>query len=357
MWVFDAAAQTWANVSAQTGAVPSARLYHSASAQSNANSSFYIFGGTDVGTGMLNDLYLLTLSGGSGGGGGGEGSWAASWRVVDAGAALPGPRAGHSQSALPPRASGAAPDGSFVVFGGESEDATLGDAWIFRPAASATTGAFTKVQAGGGPGPRNQHAALAIALPLPGGAGSARALVVSGGSDAGGDDRDDVWLLSLDSSPPAWQQIGARGAALAAAWPSVRHGHAMWGGVAPAEAAGAVELSFLIFGGGNSSVPDPANFLGDVWRFSATLSAGADGSVTLAGPGAYSLVDAGGPGAPSPRALGGVVADGGGQAPSQILASGFSGYNGGTDDRLHNDVWQWSDSGAFKPLRGDSLKH
>jgi len=57
-------------------------------------------------------------------------------------------------------------------------------------------------------------------------------------------------------------------------------------------------------------------------------------------------VDAGGPGAPSPRALGGLVAGGSGQAPAQLLASGFSGYNGGTDDRLHNDVWEWSGSGA-----------
>ena len=67
------------------------------------------------------------------------------------------------------------------------------------------------------------------------------------------------------------------------------------------------------------------------------LAVAADGGVSLAGgPGAYTLVDAGTAlGTPSPRALGGVI---GGQSGA-VFATGFGGYDGGTDDRLYNDVW------------------
>jgi hypothetical protein len=332
VWVFGGGA--WGNVSAQTGspALPSARLYHSASRAAGAG-AFFVFGGTDVLTGALNDLWTVTFSGGGGG------SWSAAWVQVAAGAALPAARAGQSQSALPAASAGAPADGSFVIFGGEGEDATLADAWVFAPSGAAA-GAFAAVPAAGaGPGQRTQHAALAVALPLPGAAaGVARALLVSGGSDGDGNDHDDVWLLPLDAKPPTWLKLGASGAG-AGAWPSVRHGHAMWGAAAAAASAGAATttLSFLIFGGQNCSVPDPVNFLADTWRFSVDINVAADGSVALAGgPGAFALVDAGT--GPSPRALGGIVPQDA-AAGAVIYASGFGGYAGGTDDRLYNDVW------------------
>jgi hypothetical protein len=31
-----------------------------------------------------------------------------------------------------------------------------------------------------------------------------------------------------------------------------------------------------------------------------------------------------------------------------VLAGGFSGYDGGTDDRLHNDVWQAAGANATR---------
>jgi len=341
LWVFSLGA--WTNVSAQTGtpALPSPRLYHSASAAAAA-ATFLVFGGTDVENGVLNDLWLLQLTIA-------PQPLAASWQLLSPPAPVPPARSGHSQNALRARSGAPSVDDSFVVFGGESEDATLADAWLFTRAAAPAAGAWSLLSsgAGGGPGPRTQHAAVAVALPLPGGgaaaaAGFARALIVSGGSDALGDDQADVWLLALDASPPAWLRLGA--GAGGASWPSVRHGHAIWeaagGAGAGATAAGAgaaTTLTLFLFGGQNCSVPDPANFLADTWRFSVALTVSADGSFALAGGagGAFALVDAGTSGAgPSARALAGFVADG------AVLAGGFSGYNGGTDDRLHNDVWQ-----------------
>jgi hypothetical protein len=353
LWLF--ASGAWANVSAQTGApaLPSPRLYHSASASASAAATFFVFGGTDVETGVLNDLWRVGLSLA-------PQPLAARWQLLEPPAPRPPARSGHSQSALRAR-SGAAGD-AFVVFGGESEESTLADAWLYTPAAaaSAADGAWSLLASGtgGGPGPRTQHAAVAVALPLPpGAAGSfARALVVSGGSDALGDDHADVWLLALDASPPAWLRLGAPAdaadaAAGGAAWPSVRHGHAMWEvaagaaeAAAGAAASGAAVLTLLLFGGQNCSVPDPANFLPDTWRFSVALDVAADGSVALAGgaAGTFTLVDAGAGVGPGPRALAGFVADG------AVLAGGFSGYDGGTDDRLHNDVWQAAGANATR---------
>ena len=240
-------------------------------------------------------------------------------------------------------------DGTFVLFGGESEDATLDDVWKFIPAGNgAVAGTFVAVTAkGAGPGPRTQHAALAVALPLPGTAvGVARVLIVSGGSDGNGDDHNDVWLLSLDSVPPVWLLLGTNGSK-SDAWPSVRHGHTIWGAAVtamPPESAmpdsSSSLLSFNLFGGQNCSVPDPSNFLGDTWRFNVALTVTATGSVSLAGrQGNFSQIDAGAaPDEPSPRALGGLVEVGG--AGGAIYATGFGGYNGGTDDRLFNDVWR-----------------
>ena len=362
LWLF--ASGAWANVSAQTGApaLPSPRLYHSASAAASAAATFFVFGGTDIETGVLNDLWRVGLSLA-------PQPLAARWELLEPPAPRPPARSGHSQSALRAR-SGEAGD-AFVVFGGESEESTLADAWLYTPAApapaapaaagaSAADGAWSLLTsgAGGGPGPRTQHAAVAVALPLPPGAaaGFARALVVSGGSDALGDDHADVWLLALDASPPAWLRLGAPAdaadaAAGGAAWPSVRHGHAMWeaaagaaGAAAGSAASGAAALTLLLFGGQNCSVPDPANFLPDTWRFSVALDVAADGSVALAGgaAGTFTLVDAGAGVGPGPRALAGFVADG------AVLAGGFSGYDGGTDDRLHNDVWQAAGANATR---------
>jgi hypothetical protein len=319
-WLFSGGA--WSNVS-QVGA-PSGRLYHGASPAGGAN-DYYVFGGTDVTTGMLAELYLVAVDPAAS-------PPTAAWQLVGGGGGggpVPPARASHSQSALP------GGGGSFLVYGGEDDDATsLGDAWLFSPQGGGG-GSWARVApAAGAPAPANrtQHAALALAL----GAAGARAVVVSGGMDSDGSDSDEVWALAVDAAPPQWLLLGTRGGG-GGAWPAARHGHALWGSAAPGQ-PGDVALTLFIYGGQNSSVPDPANFLGDAWRFDVALRVGAGGALALAGgaQGRFSLLDAGGAaGEPGPRALGAFASAG-----TQLLyAGGFAGYNGGTDDRLFNDVW------------------
>jgi hypothetical protein len=329
VWAF--AGGAWANLTSESGAAPTGRFYHGASPAPAAPgdgagaSAFFVFGGDDVTNGVLAELWRLVLAPGA----------LARWSLLAPPPPLPPARSGHSQSALA--------GGGFAIYGGETDDATLDDAWVF---ASEARG-WARVAAAGGPGARAQHAALALALPRGGGGGGApaRALIVVGGADGDDNDHADVWLLALDAPAPAWARLDAGGG------PSPRRGHALWGGVAPAAAgapvalrggvapaaAGApVALRLFIYGGQNSSVADPGNFHADLWRFDAAVAVGADGSVAPAGSGAFTLVDGGGhAGTPGPRALAAV--DGG--AGGGVLATGFSGFNGDLDDRLHNDVW------------------
>ena len=329
LWVF--AGGAWTNVS-QAGA-PEGRLYHGASPAGLAD-AYYVFGGTDVINGSLAELYLVTVAPSAS-------PPTAAWQLLGGGGGpLPPARASHSQSALPARAPGGAPDGSFLIFGGEDVDGNaLGDTWRFSPqGGSGGSGSWAPMEPATGapaPAPRTQHAALGLAL-----GGGARAVVVSGGMDSVGVGSDEVWALAVDVAPPQWLLLGATDGGSGATWPAPRHGHALWGSTVQGAAPGNVALTMYLFGGWNSSVPDPANFLGDTWRFDVTLHVAADGSLALAGgaQGRFTLLDAGGSGAgePSPRALGAFASAG-----AQLLyAGGFSGYNGGTDDRLLNDVWE-----------------
>ena len=324
LWLLTAAAQ-WVNVSAQLNA-PTGRLYHGASPAAAPGAS-YVYGGTDVQTGTLDELYLLTVDAGA--------APSAAWAPVRAPLPHPAPRSGHSQTAL----GAGAPAGSFLVLGGQDDDeGVLGDAWRFAPTPGAPEeGAWSLVAnfSASGPGPRVQHSALALTLPW-----GAPALLLAAGTDAQGDDQDDVWLLDLGAAAPAaqWLLLGARPAAAPpAAWPSARHGHVAWGQqAAPAGPTGsAATLSFYLFGGQDGPVPDPPKFLSDTWLFTVNVTQGGSGGVALwGGQGAFSPVRPAA--APSARALAGVAAT----ASATVLAGGFAGYNGGTDDRLLNDVWQ-----------------
>lgn len=317
MWVFSSGA--WANVS-QTSAPPG-RLYQGTSPAGVTADSYYVFGGNDIDTGMLDELYLVRLALNST-------PPAATWIALGSGgsgaAPWPPARASHSQSALP------GGSGAFLVFGGEdSNEEALGDAWAYTP--QGNRGAWARVDPAAGapaPSPRSQHAALPLAL----GSG-ARAVLVSGGMDSDGVDNGELWALAVDAAPPQWLLLGNSSAG---AGPAARHGHALWGSAAAAGAApGAFSLELLLYGGQNSSIPDPANFLGDTWRFQVGVRVGAGGALALAGEGRFELLDAGRTGGPGPRSLG-VYAS---QGPQLVYAGGFAGYNGGTDDRLFNDVW------------------
>jgi hypothetical protein len=297
-WAF--AGGSWTNATQLGALLPSARLFHSQSAA--ADGGAYVFGGTDIVSGMLNDLWHLQLTTDGG----------VAWTQLSAATPVPA-RAGHTQTAL----SAPAAAGSFLLFGGESEDATLGDAWLFVPPAT-----WRQVKATGDvPSPRTQHAAAA------GSAGGRSYVFLHGGLDGGGFDLDDVFVL--DVAAAVWTQV-APAPGLAGA-PCSRNAHSAWLG---ATAAGA-DASVLVFGGQNSTSADPSGFLGDLWRLDITGLSASSPAAT------WTLVDAGGGSAPSAtepgvRSLSSLARDATGHV---FLSTGFSGYEGGTDDRLHNDVW------------------
>ena len=319
MWTFKES--NWVNVS--VSGAPSGRLYHGASPASPPFNypvfDYYVFGGDDIQTGFLDDLFTVSLNLSAN-------PPSAIWKLQDV-SVRPPARASHSQNAL----SGG---GDLIIFGGENENSTLSDAWVFETESSAWRQLeYSSDPAAASPGPRVQHAALTVSFP-----GGVRALIVSGGSDSDGNDKNDVWALALDASPPAWLLLGSS-PSMSSPWPAARHGHALWGGLTGGFTGGVSHLALFLFGGLNSSVPDPANFLGDTWRFDVGLVVGADGALTLEGgvQGRFTPQSDGGP-APGPRALGVYTF----LEEDIIYATGFSGFNGGLDDRLWNDVWSAS---------------
>jgi hypothetical protein len=336
LWVLTAGS-TWQNVSTQLNA-PSGRLYHGVSAAASPSSA-YVYGGTDIQTGCLDELYLLTLGSSAGAGGGGGGEPTAAWAPVLAPQPHPTARSGHSQTAL-------GPGGAFLALGGEDEDGVLGDAWLFQPSGGAAplSGAWTLVSnfSASGPGPRVQHSALALTLPW-----GTPALLLAAGTNATGDDTDEVWLLDLGAEPAQWLLLGARPpAAPAAAWPQPRHGHAAWGqqaqplplrggGGSSSSSAQAATLTFSLFGGQSGPVPDPSQFLADAWSFTVNVTAQGGSLALLGGQGVFQQLHS--PLAPSARALAGFSTAATGLG---VMVGGFAGYNGGLDDRLLNDVWE-----------------
>jgi hypothetical protein len=330
LWAFQNGG--WINLTQIGSEIPSNRLFHSSSPSvqhTNVDPTYYVFGGTDIVNGELNDLYLLTVMQSNGSG---------SWKRLSVQGSLPEARSGQSQNSLTNQAD----PGSFIIFGGESSTEILSDAWIFSPLSNAWNKvAFT---AGSGPHERTQHAS--VSLTLPSSNGLINGLVISGGSDSNGDDASDIWLLTIGQQS-MWILLG-QGTGTGSS-PSVRHGHSLWlssqtqkSGQETGESI--IDLEFFFFGGQNCSVPDPVNFLSDTWLFSVSLVVSLNGQVSLANgqAGTFSLVDAGGSTGPSARALGGLEAFAPGNSSEAIYATGFSGYEGGNDDRLHNDVWMWN---------------
>lgn len=270
LWVLTPSS-TWVNVSNQVSP-PSGRLYHGTSPAASLNSS-YVYGGTDVQSGCLDELYLLTLAST-----GTSSSPTATWVPVDSPQPHPAARSGHSQTAL-------GGDGTFLVVGGEDDGGIMGDAWLFQPSPAApASGTWSLVSnfSSSGPGPRVQHSALALALPRVGGGADTAPptpiLLLACGTDDQVDDTDDVWLLDMGATPPQWLLVGARPSdAPPASWPTPRHGHVAWGQQAQAQGGGQTQLSFFLFGGQSGQVPDPSQFLGDTWLFTVTVTAAQGG--------------------------------------------------------------------------------
>ena len=333
IWVFQN--NQWSNVTQDGTNLPSNRLFHSSSPSlqsAGVTSSFFVFGGTDIVNGDLNDLWTLTITASGG----------AIWKEQVVPGTLPGVRSGQSQNAL----SSPSDPGSFIIFGGEDPTDVLSDAWIFSPLHNT----WNKVSftTGSGPSERTQHASVTISLPISSNS-FINGLIISGGSDSDGDDANDIWLLTISPQQQqgTWILLGQGGSS---GLPSVRHGHSLWlssqsqrNGYEAGETI--IDLEFYMFGGQNCSVPDPINFLSDTWLFSVSVAVSISGQVTLAsGQGTFSLIDAGGSTGPSARALGGLGALSPGNSSNAIYATGFSGYEGGNDDRLHNDVWLFKTS-------------
>jgi hypothetical protein len=337
----------WTNVTAATSAAPQGRLYHSGSPALNG---FYLFGGSNVQTGVLNDLWHLQV----------PASGPIAWEKLSSTAPI-GARAGQSQ--VPIRDTSGRFEGSFLVFGGINLTDVQSDLWMYN----ATTARWTLLDAGkpkvgpGAPGPRSQHDALVVTS-----SSGTRWMIIAGGSDDLGNDQSDVWAFNLETSK--WSCLGAGASASASSsfsssWPVGRHGHSIWTASASSTADGDV-VQFYLFGGQQGTLSD-SPFLGDLWQFKAVLPSDSEASLAGAcsGTGSFTLLQSGTTvptaGQPVARALGGKglyyapytgavsssaassgTAD---AAPAPVLYfGGFSGYQGGTNDLLHNDLWSFT---------------
>jgi hypothetical protein len=338
-WIYQN--NVWTNVS-QSTILPSSRLYHSSSpisSSSSSSSSFFVFGGTDIVNGELNDLWKVTFQ---------SQSYIASWEEITiSGTSIPEARSGQSQNEVVETSD----IGSFVIFGGESATAILGDVWVYSSAKNIWSEILFS-NGNDGPKERTQHASSIVSLSLSPNS-ILNALIISGGSGSDGNDSNDIWLLPLISQS-SWLFLGQGVDNL----PSVRHGHSMWissssssssSTTSESESESITEIELMFFAGQNCSFPDPNNFLNDIWKFTVSLTVTSDGKVSLTGgqEGTFTLIDNGSGIAPNPRTLGGL----GQLQPTSsskygngavIYSLGFSGYNGGTDDRLHNDLWVYT---------------
>jgi hypothetical protein len=323
IWAWTASSG-WTNVSQSTSPpstpLPAPRLYHTAT-PGPSDGTFYVYGGADAES-FFGDFWSLQVSTSSS-------SYAATWTLLDA-AAPPGPRSAHVVAPLP------SPPGSFLLYGGFNSTSALADVWMYtaagRSGGEVSAGQWTCLSAGptspgDGPGARVQASATA-AVDASGNA----VLVVMGGTDESGNDQSDVWAFSVATQ--AWYPLGSA-ASGGASWPLERHGHSVWS--APSATEGS-PFSFYVFGGQHGSLStDP--YLGDLWAFSVpALSPSSNGTFVQLQAGTTSPS----PSQPVSRGLGGVAAAPPSVASPTVYCSGFSGYDGGLADLLHNDVWSFS---------------
>lgn len=154
-------------------------------------------------------------------------------------------------------------------------------------------------------------------------------LLVNGGSSADGTDLNDSWLLHLPSS--TWTP------APSIASPAPRHGHAMWS---------AASLEGAVLYGGQAGTLPSSPFWGDTWAWCASKAGSLRGGMGALGSWVKVQNASYAPhgGAPQPRAY--VAAAG--AAGRNLLFGGFSGYQGGLNDELHQDTWALNASSILK---------
>lgn len=254
------------------------------------------------------------------------------------------------------------------------------------------------------PGPRAQHAASIFYDNTP---TNDPWLVFHGGSTLLGKDTTDVWAFSIRTQK--WVQLAAAPSSPVNPWPIVRHGHSIWSaagaGASTNQDGNGSDLSFYLFAGQHgTSETDP--YVGDLWLFSTKWASVLSPSPTSSGNFTQLQETVYHPTAKQPvaRALGGLATITGGAAAtktttgmakrgnknhntshlrtrndhpagevhgskssstSSVTASpasssdrlyfgGFSGYTGGLNDLLHNDVWYFdAASGAFRSFQNE----
>jgi hypothetical protein len=284
-----------------------------------------LVGGSSVAQGFLNDAWTVQTTGLA------SGSAAPVWTKVSPVTGpdgVPAGRGGHTTSLVESPLEAGMP--ALVVIGGRNLTSVLSDVWILASESSSTgqmQWRWSQIQSPNAAAFDGlvSHNAQTVTL---GPKGSAPThIIVIGGTDGLGEDSDAI--LALDLSTYAWTNVTLSGDAL-----GKRHGAVNWPvGAQPGTA------SFEVFGG-QSGVNTGSPYLGDLLQFNLTLatqgitavvSRQQNGTTTPSGAQPDARVNA----AVSlrPREAG-AVADAG-----AWLFGGFSGYNGGLDDQLHNDLW------------------
>ncbi|KAA0155307.1 hypothetical protein FNF31_06126 [Cafeteria roenbergensis] len=301
---------------------PSGRLYHSmtpipAASSGSAGATAALIAGSNAATGFLSDVWLLPTSGLSGDGA------APAWTQLQPSPALP-PRAGHTATLI----SGAgATFPALLVAGGRNVVDVLADSWILVASGDPSAGpedwtwAWRQVSDAGFKGLVN-HVATAVTLRPSGGAvrgrpdGSDRPthVVVVGGTDGLG--QDSTLAYQFDIAAGRWGTLDAAGDVLGA-----RHGGVGWG-------VPSAPNSMLVFGG-QRGIDASSLYLGDL--VALTSNGGSAVGVQRLQNSTYS--------SSAGRPIARVNAAGAGGAHGLWLFGGFSGYGGGLDDNLHNDVW------------------
>jgi DNA-binding beta-propeller fold protein YncE len=262
------------------------------------------------------------------------------WLQVPPSGPVPDPRAGHSFTYIPSL-------GGAVAFGGFNSTASiLADVWLLSLGASPS---WTQlVPTGTPPGPRDDHAAIYDPV-------RNRILIFAGSEYDPPDFRDDVWALSLGSTP-TWSQLLPTGTPpavrreLSAVYDPLRDRMIVFGGKDPSAARNDVwalslsgtptwtEITPL------GPAPSPrygASAIYDAVRDRLIVFGGTDGlgtfyndtwALPLSGPAQWSLISASS--APVGRYGQTAIYD---PADDQLVV--FGGYNNSAGGAFLGDVW------------------
>ncbi len=182
----------WTNATPR-GNAPSARQYHTAVYDSNAN-SMIVFGGSNCNSGYMNDVWILSFANGVGG--------TPAWTMLAPSGSPPPPREKHT-------AIYDSTSNTMTIYAGDAAGAQLSDVWILSHA-NGTGGTPTWTQlfpTGTAPLPRTSHCAIYDS--------TSNRMIIYGGfyltATLG-----DTWALTFPNNvggTPAWVQVKPQGTA------------------------------------------------------------------------------------------------------------------------------------------------